>query len=203
MPSSPSPGGASGTPQPAPRPGRRGRVVVRLSVHVDVREVEGGLAEQPQGLLAGEHPGEFPAEQFVDDEPGVVVLDVEVPQQDDERGDVYRQVAVGEHLLDSDLVLLGRHRVDVGPEQRAQLRSHRVDDRDDPVRSVGDPRPFPGHRVGSQLHARPEWLQGGGSLAPMGRHGHARADNRGKAPGNWQYVGFAKAFITANDKKVT
>ena len=38
---------------------------------------------------------------FVDDKPGVVVLDVEVPQQDDERGDVYRQVAVGEHLLDS------------------------------------------------------------------------------------------------------
>ncbi len=74
-------------------------------MYLEICVVKRRFAERPQRLRAGDRRREFSAEQFVDDESGIVVLDVEVAENSNHRGDVDRQVAVGEDDIDLPPVL--------------------------------------------------------------------------------------------------
>jgi len=125
-------------------------------VGVDVGVVEGGLPEQPERLLAGEHRREFAAEEFVDDEARVVPLDVERPQETDQRRHVDREVAVGEHLVDGRDVLRAGYRVHLGVEGRAEVGADAVDERDHHVLAAPDPLPLVADGRRCELHTASE-----------------------------------------------
>jgi hypothetical protein len=133
---------------------------------VDVGVVERRLPQQAERLGTGEHPREFPAEQFVDDEPRVVVLDVQVPQEAHEGGDVDREVAVGEHLVDGRAVLLAGHVVDVGSERLPERVADIVYEWHHDVSARARPVAFLPDRVCCQPHDR-HW--GGAGLNRLGR----------------------------------
>jgi hypothetical protein len=113
--------------------------------------VEGRLGQESEGLLAGYRPGEFPAQQFVDDETGVVRGDVQVPEDGHEGGDVDRAVAVGEDVVDRAPVLVGGDAVDPGVEVRLQTRAGVVYQCDDGL-AFADPVAFGPDALGCDVH---------------------------------------------------